>query len=1631
MKAADWIGGTSTNWFDSSNWNPTTIPGSGTAVNINNGSTASPVVINAAGAQSGGVKLGSVAGSVGSLLVTGAGRITDTGTYFIVGNYGEGAVTVSNGGQVTTKHTVVANFPGTVGFPATTGNVLVTGAGSQWTATELTVSYDTNVGSFVVADKGKLQIVNPGGNAFVTLGRDSTDANGTLTVTGSGSSFLITNGVAFNIGAPGRGVFNVLEGASADTSAIVNINSKSEALVSGTGSTWTAQGGITNNGLLTVTDGGTLASTGRVTVGDTGTATITDGGTLTATRLEVWGVATVGSGATVSSSGGIWVGNIGGVLTIADGGTLRSTDPGQGIVIGSGTGTSGTLIVGAKAGQPAAAPGTVEASYVAFEGSANPGTRTLVFNHTANDYVFAPYITGGSNGKGNVNVLAGTTTLAGGVKLFDGTIDISSGATLKIAANASPNVVLPVDTKNDGTLFLNSADFFTSATGNISGTGKMVKTGAGWLTLTGQNSWTGGTEVQDGRLYIGQLVAAEPQDGTLVGDVLNNGQMIFRRKTDYTFGGAISGSGSFEKEGAGTLTLTGQSTYAGNTTVWSGSLALGADNRLPTATTLLLSGGTFDLNGHSQTVGNLGGFASGVLAIGTGALTTVTSVNSTLPSDITGTGDFIKRGTATLTLGGTKNFAGTTTVDAGKLLMNGSMAASQFQVNAGGTLGGSGSIGATTVANGGILAGQAGQTLTMASLDLSQNSKVNAALGTPNTTALFNVTGNLKLDGTLDVTDAGGFGAGIYRIFGYNGTLTNNGLDVGSMPTGTIGAIQTSVANQVNLLVDDSGPTPTTQFWNGAVTVADNTIHGGNGTWKAGPTNWTDMNGAVAYAWGSQFAVFQNNPGTVNVDTSAGAITTTGMQFIGTGWNVTGGTIALNGASGNTIIRVGDGTVAGAAHTATIASQMTGNSRLVKNDLGTLILTGTNSYAGGTTIAAGTLQIGNGGTSGSITGDVLNNAALAFNRSDATTFSGTITGSGALQLMSGNLTLTANSNYAGGTDIAAGSTLQLGNGGAAGAITGNVTNNGTLAFNQSGDWSFGGLMSGVGTLRQIGSGNTVLTGDSSGFIGATMVENGRLTVNGKLSNSATTVNTGGTLGGTGTVGPTTINGSIAPGQPGTIGTLNVNGAYAQAAGSFYNVNVNSAGQSSLINVTGSAAINGGTVRVNAAMGSYDPTTVYTILTSSGARTGMYDAVTSNFAFLDPSLTYDPNNVYLTLIRNSVDFSSIGGTRNQIAAGSGVQALGIGNAIVDSVLTLSADQARAAFDSVSGEIHPSLHSLMLNESALVRDAIFNRERQGSGLAAGGAQVMSLSAEDDSSALGYATKARKVKTPKWPVKAPAQAPVYEAWVQGYGNWGHIDGDGNAAKLNYNSAGAVAGVDVTFNRNWRFGFAAGGGSSNANVNARTSSGTLDTFHLAAYGSGDIGNIVLRTGAAYSHHDVATTRTIAFPGFGDMAKANYDASTSQVFGEAAYRLMRGWMNAEAFGNIAYVSVHNDAFTESGGPAALGVAASTTSDTFTTLGVRGQAPIAFAGPWTVIGRGSLGWQHAFGDTTPQSLMSFAAASSPFTIAGVPIARDMALVEAGIDAAAWHNVLVSLIYSGRLANDASAHATKANLTVKF
>ncbi len=492
-----------------------------------------------------------------------------------------------------------------------------------------------------------------------------------------------------------------------------------------------------------------------------------------------------------------------------------------------------------------------------------------------------------------------------------------------------------------------------------------------------------------------------------------------------TLTGTIAGLGSLAKTGAGTLVIGGANTYGGATNVDAGTLiATGGQAIGDTSGVNVASGARFILRSDER-VGSIGG-RGGVELAGASLVTGGNNASTSFSGSITGTGGLTKTGTGVLTLSGANTYAGDTAVNGGTIART------------------------VHVLDGGTLAGTQFSGLTMGGLDLSSGATLAVTLGAVSDSAVFNVNGNVTLDGTLNVTSADGFGLGVYRIVSYTGALTDNSLEVGAMPGGYEGGVQTSVAGQVNLVVDEPGSP--ILFWNGAHTAPTQTVLGGTGTWTAdAQTNWINASGTISRAWNSGFAVFQANAGTVSVDNSHGRVTALGMQFLDTGYVVTGGDILLSGVS-PAPIRVGDGTAAGAGTVATIASVLKGSTGIEKSDFGTLILTGANTYTGGTTISGGTLQLGDGGASGSILGDVLNNAALAVDLSGESTFAGTISGTGAVvQKGSGTLTLSGANTFSGGLSIASGTVRvaaaqALGNGALALSGAGALSAGGTFAY---------------------------------------------------------------------------------------------------------------------------------------------------------------------------------------------------------------------------------------------------------------------------------------------------------------------------------------------------------------------------------------------------------------------------------------------------------------------------------------------------------------------------------------------------------------------------------------------------------
>nr|WP_081487759.1 autotransporter domain-containing protein [Nitratireductor aquibiodomus] len=265
--------------------------------------------------------------------------------------------------------------------------------------------------------------------------------------------------------------------------------------------------------------------------------------------------------------------------------------------------------------------------------------------------------------------------------------------------------------------------------------------------------------------------------------------------------------------------------------------------------------------------------------------------------------------------------------------------------------------------------------------------------------------------------------------------------------------------------------------------------------------------------------------------------------------------------------------------------------------------------------------------------------------------------------------------------------------------------------------------------------------------------------------------------------------------------------------------------------------------------------------------------------------------------------------NQCATGDGAFSLGAGNSVYDAVLPLSNAEAPIALDRLSGEVHASAKTTLLDDSRFPREAATDRLR----MALGGVAIENDAQDRDSLTPGV-------------------------WGQAVGSWSQWDGDGNAAGLDRSIGGILMGGDASVWEDLRFGVLGSYSRSSFSVDDRRSSGTVDTYTLGTYGGGEWDSFTLMGGVAHSWHSLDTSRTVTFSGFSDSLSSSYSARTLQAWGEAAYSLEMGSARLEPFANLAYVNLSTDDFTETGGAAALTAASDTVDATFTTLGLRAEA---------------------------------------------------------------------------------------------
>ncbi|MDQ0251937.1 fibronectin-binding autotransporter adhesin [Sphingomonas kyeonggiensis] len=1078
--------------------------------------TLSGVIGNGAGNMSGNFldKIGT-----GTLTLTGvnsysnrtliaAGTLALAGNGTIgAGNLIVGAGTVFDISQTNAGARVIQLNSGAAGTIALGSKVLTLGATlsfSDWSGSIADGGIGGGTGGSVViqAPSGAVRFLEAQsytGGTTVNGGTLALVGNGALY---AGGAVTVNAGTVFDIsGLTGSGTtIGDLSGAGA-----VALGGKTLRFGTANGTSFT--GTIAGSGGLVKSGTGSFTLTGANSY--TGTTSVTAGTLLVnGDQSAATGLTTVASGATLGGSG-----ILGGDVLIADGGTLSPGNSPGTLTINGGL----TLSAGSTLAYEFGAANSVGSP---LNDLVNVGGN-LVLDGTINVSVSA----GGAFDIGLYRIAnyGGTLTNNG---LAIGTMP--AGAELSVQTSIAGQVNLV----NTGSAVLNFWDGNTGPKfdGAIAG-------GGGIWRATGTDNWTDvsgavNSAFDNGAIAIfagavgnvtidnsqGAVTAAGLQfaahgDYVIQGGTLTlTGPQSVIRVGDGSVAGigysaniqsVIAGNTQLVKTDIGRLILAGANSYTGGTAINGGVLEIASDANLGAA-----SGGLSFNGGTLNTTADIGS-ARAVTLDGQGVLATDAGTTLTLSGAITGAGNLAKTGTGTLVLGGTGSFTGGTQVAQGTLLVNGNFAATTgvTTVAAGATLGGTGTIGGNVTLNGTLSPGAGGAgTLTIGgNLAIAQGATLAYEFGSANVAGgalndLVNVGGNLVLDGTINVSvPAGGaFSAGIYRVFNYGGTLTDNGLTLGALPAGSNVAVQTSVAGQVNL-VNFAGLT--LNFWDGAAGPKNNgSINGGTGIWQngTGNDNWADASGAInaAYSDGA-FAVFGGTAGTVTVDNGPGQVAASGMQFAVGGYTVTGGSIALAGAQA--VIRVGDGSTAGAGYTATINAALTGASQLVKTDAGTLVLGGTNSYTGGTLVTGGTVQIASDANLGAA--------------------------SGGLTLDGGTLVTTAT--------LASTRNLVL-----QGA--------GTLSTATGTSFTLGGVLSGTGNLTKAGTGTLVLGGASAGYAGIARVSAGTLAVTGVLGGSVN-VDAAGRLEGTGTVGNVTNSGTIAPGLSG-VGTLTLTGTYTGAKG---------------------------------------------------------------------------------------------------------------------------------------------------------------------------------------------------------------------------------------------------------------------------------------------------------------------------------------------------------------------------------------------------------------------------------------------------------------------------------------------------
>jgi len=592
-----------------------------------------------------------------------------------------------------------------------------------------------------------------------------------------------------------------------------------------------------------------------------------------------------------------------------------------------------------------------------------------------------------------------------------------------------------------------------------------------------------------------------------------------------------------------------------------------------------------------------------------------------------------------------------------------------------------------------------------------------------------------------------------------------------------------------------------------------------------------------------------------------------------------------------------------------------------------------------------------------------------------------------------------------------------------------------------------GVITNLGTITTTGSGSSGV--EMNGTYG-TLLNYGTMSA----VPGATAISTGATANGTVVVNTGTIDGRvvIAAGpyarfeNSGWLGmsvpnagtSHQISGIYAQTSAGTLGLRIGADGHDSLQTDTARLA---GTLDVtfdaNPAMKQYGLVSASQEITGEFGQVeigGLPDLFASWLGYSATDVTLNVAAAMAELPGNTANQKAVGAALDGLINNTGGNTLAALPEALAPLYALGTAELPLALGALSGEGYASETTVLAGDSLYSRQAVLGRLRQGAYAGQGGA-VASLG--EGGPALAYGSDDPKPAAVQAIDGATSDAAVSghaagaTLWGQVYGGWADLDGGGQTADVSESLGGIISGADIRID-NWLVGAALGYSQSNADVAGLGTSFQVDSLLLALYAGTNAGPLNLRLGASYAFNQIDADRTIAYPGSFQQASAEYNGGTAQAFAEVGYGFAVQKLALEPFAGLAFVNVSTDGFTETGATAGLSGASTSSGIGYSSLGIRAATDLALSGGMVLQPRASLAWQYAFGDITPETQLAFISApGAAFTVGGVPLAENTALVELGADLLIHPQARIGLSYVGQFAEDVNDNALQANLSWSF